>query len=204
MSILFDSALRGIRYMSGTLKIYGACFFLLLACNGSALAQETTEQDRDEQRALAMLHRHEIPEATLSCTPEEAQWWNELRAAGAAVRAARGGKKERAKFMGLLQQGQERSYQPPIPNRGATILRQAGPLFRDEMRKNRKSGAVALVIELQADGTVGEVKIVQGLGPGPDQKLSEALRQMIFLPAVKDRKFVTSRMPMEFSFNNYR
>jgi hypothetical protein len=54
------------------------------------------------------------------------------------------------------------------------------------------------------DGTVGEVKIVQGLGYGLDEKAAEAARQMIFLTAVKDRKFVSFRMPMTMSIATRR
>jgi len=69
----------------------------------------------------------------------------------------------------------------------------------EESRKKKVSGSLALVVELRPDGTVGEVKIVQGLGYGLDEKAADAARQMIFLPAVKDRKFVSFRMPMTMS-----
>ncbi|HMG73455.1 MAG TPA: TonB family protein [Pyrinomonadaceae bacterium] len=176
--------------------------FLSLVITSGVFAQSTppqTDSDRAEKRALEGLRRREIPEATLPCTAYEARWWSDLRSAGAAVRSTIGGKKETKKFLGLLAEGQAQSYQPPIPDRGATLLDQVPLQSTEESRKKNISGELALVVELRPDGTVGEVKIVQGLGYGLDEKAAAAARRMIFLPAVKDRKFVSFRMPMTMS-----
>jgi TonB family protein len=175
---------------------------LTLVITGGAFAQSTqpqTDSDRAEKRALEGLRRREIPEATLPCTAYESRWWSDVRNAGAAVRSSMGGKKETKKFLRLLAEGQGKSFQPPIPDRGATLLDQVPLQSTEESRKRNISGSLAMVVELRPDGTVGEVKIVQGLGYGLDEKAAEAARQMIFLPAVKDRKFVSFRMPMTMS-----
>ena len=46
-------------------------------------------------------------------------------------------------------------------------------------------------VEFMADGSVGAVKIVKGLGPGIDENVIRATRQNLFLPAVKDGAFVS-------------
>jgi TonB family protein len=189
--------------MSQTLKAYGKCIFLLLVYTGGALAQSATESDRARQAALQMARRHEIPEATLPCTPAEAKWWEDLRAAGKAVQETRGGKKEKEKFLRLLQQGQERSYQPPIPDSRVIVLSRAEPRYSEEARRRMIKGTIAMVVELRPDGFVGEVEIVQGLDHGLDENAAEAARRTIFLPPVKDRKFVSFHMPMTMSFNIY-
>lgn len=162
---------------------------------------EQTPQDpgREEKMALAALRRQEIPEATLPCSPEEAKWWEEIRALSHKVRLGR--EKDGDKFLQLLKEGQEKSYQAPIPNRGPTFLRKAPPEYSDEARRINLSGRIAMVVEFLQDGTVGEVKIVQGLGFGLDEKAAEAARRSIFLPAVKDAKFVSVRVPMTISFS---
>ena len=176
--------------------------FLSSIITSGVFAQSTqpqTDSDRAEKRALEGLRRREIPEATLPCSANEAKWWSDLRSAGAAVRSTMGGEKETKKFLGRLAEGQQKSYQPPIPDRGVTLLNQVPLQSTEESRKKNVSGELALVVELRPDGTVGEVKIVQGLGYGLDEKAAEAARQMIFLPAVKNRKFVSFRMPMTMS-----
>jgi TonB family protein len=188
--------------MSQTFKTCCRILFLTLVITGGAFAQSTqsqTDSNRAERIALEGLHRHEIPEATLPGTADERKWWNDLRSAGGAVRSTMGGKKETKKFLALLAEGRDKSYQPPIPDRGITLLYQVPFNSTEASRKKNISGSVALVVELRPDGTVGEVKIVQGLGYGLDEKAAEAARQIIFLPAVKDRKFVSFRMPLTMS-----
>lgn len=168
--------------------------------SGGASGQAPQDPDREAKMALAALRRQEIPEATLPCSPDEAKWWEEIRAVGNRVRRSRD--KDGDKVLRLLKEGQEKSYQAPIPNRGPTFLRKAPPEYSDEGRKQQISGGIALVVEFLQDGTVGDVRIVQGLGFGMDEKAAEAARMSIFLPAVKDRKFVSVRLPMTMSFNH--
>jgi TonB family protein len=162
---------------------------------------EQTPQDpgREEKIALAALRRQEIPEATLPCGPEEAKWWEEIRALGYKVKKSRD--QDGEKFLQLLKEGQEKSFQAPIPNRGPTFLRKSPPEYTEEARRMKLSGGIAMVVEFLQDGTVGEVKIVQGLGFGLDENAAKAARRSIFLPAVKDARFVTVRVPMTLSFS---
>jgi TonB family protein len=166
---------------------------------GGATGQTPQDPDREEKIALAALRRQDIPEATLPCSPDEAKWWEEIRNLGKKVRASRD--KHQDEFLRLLKEGQERSYQAPIPNRGPTFLRRYPPEYNQEARKQQVSGGIALVVELLPDGTVGEVKIVQGLGFGLDENAIDAVRRSIFLPAVKEGRFVSVRSPMTMSFN---
>ena len=187
--------------MSQVLRAYGTSIVLLLVWTGGALAQTPTESDRARKAALQMACGHEIPAATLPCTLDEAKWWEDLRAAGKAVQETRGGKKEREKFLQLLQQGQERAYQPPIAETKVIVLSKTPPRYSEQARRRMIKGTVSLAVELRPDGFVGEVEIVQGLDPGLDENAAEAARRTIFLPPVKDRKFVSFRMPMTMSFN---
>lgn len=178
-------------------------FVLPFVSDSSARAQTPTESDRARKAALSMLHSREIPEAMLPCTPEEAKWWQDLRKAGKAVQDSRGGKKEKEKFLRLLQEGQEKSHQPPIPDWRALVLSRLPPNYSEAARRRQKKGSIALVVELRPDGFVGEVEVVQKLEPGLDQNAIEAARRTVFLPRVKDRKFVSFLMPMTMSFNIY-
>lgn len=189
---------RRLRYSAGLLAL---SFFMA----ASALAQTPTPTDKEraEQAALGAVRSRDIPEATLPCTPEETKWWNDLRAAGKAIRPARAAKKQRDEFIRLIKEGIQDAYQVPIANRSAIVLWREPPGYTEEARNKKINGSVAMAIELRPDGTVGEVKIVQSLDQGLDEMAAAAARKVVFLPAVKDRKFVSIWMPMTMDFNIY-
>lgn len=166
---------------------------------GGRSEQKRTDLDRDATIAMAALRRQEIPGATLPSSPDESMWWEQIRALGNKVKKSRD--KDGDKFLRLLKEGQDKSYQAPIPNRGITFLRKAPPEYSDEGRRHQINGGIAMVVEFLPDGTVGEVRIVQGLGFGMDEKAAEAVRKSVFLPAVKDRRFVSVQVPMTLSFS---
>jgi TonB family protein len=189
--------------MSKPLRIYSILIVLICLWTISVPAQLPTESDRARRAALNMLRHNEIPEASLDCSPEEAKWWSNLRLAAMAVQENRWGKKEKDKFLRLLHEGQQKSYQPPVPNRPITVLSRAEPRYTEEARIKKIRGSVALVVEVRPDGYVGDVEVVQGLDAGLDESAVEAAHRIVFLPPVKDRKFVSFRMPMTMSFNIY-
>ena len=187
-----------LRYAAGVL-LFG--FFMSANLAGQAPTQ--TDKERAEQEALRATRSREVPEATLPCTPEETKWWNDLRAASKAIRPARAAKKERDEFIRLIKEGIQDAYNVPVANRSATVLWREPPGYNEEARNKRISGSVAMAIELRPDGTVGEVKIVQSLDRGLDEMAAAAARKIVFLPAVKDRKFVPIWIPMTMEFNIY-
>jgi TonB family protein len=174
-----------------------------MAASVLAQAPGQSDQERAEQAALNAVRSRDIPEATLPCTPEETKWWNDLRAAGKAIRPARGAKKQRDDFIRLIKEGIENSYQVPIADRSAIVLWREPPRYTDEARNKRINGSVAMAVELRPDGSVGEVRIAQSLDQGLDEMATTAARKAIFLPMVKARKFVSIWLPMTMEFNIY-
>lgn len=174
---------------------------LLLVLLTNTLAQTPSEADRARRAARRMANAREVPEATLPCTPEEAKWWQDLRKAAKAVQENQGAKKEKEKYLALLKRGREKSYQPPIPDQAALVLSRTPPHYSEAARAKQINGTVALVVELRADGFVGEVEVVQGLGHGLDQSAVDAAHETVFLPRVKDRKFERALLPSTMSFN---
>jgi protein TonB len=67
-------------------------------------------------------------------------------------------------------------------------LHEVKPDYTEEARRRSLSGDVVLEIVVRADGRVGAVRILQGLGSGLDQRAVEAVRQWRFSPA---RRFGT-------------
>jgi len=153
--------------------------------------------------ALPPQDRFRIPEANLPGSPEEISWWKSLRETGNTVLSSRGDKKPSKKFLELLNEGQTKSYAPPVANRRPVLLYKALPRYSEEGRRRRITGQITMNVELLPDGTIGNVKLMNSLGAGLDDNAVEAARKTIFLPAVKDRKFVSYSLYVEMMFSLY-
>ncbi len=187
------------------MRPFQICLLLALFLTGSAamFGQTQSEADRASQTAVKALHSREVPEASLPCTPDETKWWNDLRAAAKAIGPARAGKTETEKLLHLIKEGIEKSYQIPVLDHYAVFLWRSPPEYTEEARRKQINGSVALAVELLPDGTVGEVKVAQALDPGLDKMAIASARKMIFVPAIKNRKFVSLWTPMTMSFSIY-
>jgi protein TonB len=75
---------------------------------------------------------------------------------------------------------------PYRPGSGITppsIIREVRPDYTEEARRRGVEGDVELEIVVRADGSVGNVKVIRGLGSGLDQRAADAVRQWRFSPA---------------------
>ena len=75
---------------------------------------------------------------------------------------------------------------PYRPGSGITapdLLREVRPEYTDEARRMGVEGDVVLEIIVRSDGTVGDIKVVQGLRGGLDRRAIDAVRQWRFAPA---------------------
>jgi len=178
-------------------------FALTLLPSAVSFAQSQTDADRAAQQAIKAVHARDLPEASLPCTADEAKWWNDLRAAAKVVNPAQPDPPDIKKLHRLIKEGIDKSYQIPIPDRYATTLWRGHPEPTPQPKFKKINGSIALAVELLPDGTVGEVKVAQGLDPSYDQVAIETARKLIFVPAIKNRKFVSLWTPMTMSFNTF-
>ena len=74
-------------------------------------------------------------------------------------------------------------YQPGAGIDPPTLVREVRPVYTDDARRQRIEGDVILEIVVRSDGSVGDVKVVQGLGGGLDRRAVDAVRQWKFSPA---------------------
>jgi TonB family protein len=74
-------------------------------------------------------------------------------------------------------------YRPGSGITAPSILREVKPDYTEEGRRRNLEGDVVLEIVVKSDGSVGNVKLLQGLGSGLDQRATEAVRQWRFSPA---------------------
>lgn len=142
----------------------------------------------------------DIPEATEPCTPEECEWWQRIRKASHNL-IKESNEKTKTRFFLLMYEGQQKAYRIPLKDRPHQLLAFAREPTRPEIAQKRHiGGTVELSVEYRADGAVGDVQIVKGLGFGIDENVIEATRQHVFLPAVRNRSFVAewSNAKIEF------
>jgi periplasmic protein TonB len=74
-------------------------------------------------------------------------------------------------------------YQPGSGIDPPQLLREVRPGYTDEARRRSIEGDVKLEIVVRHDGSVGNVRVLQSLGAGLEQKAVDAVRQWQFSPA---------------------
>jgi periplasmic protein TonB len=74
-------------------------------------------------------------------------------------------------------------YRPGSGIEPPRLLREVKPQYTEEARQRSVQGEVVLEIVVRRDGSVGEVRVLQGLGHGLDRRAVEAVRQWRFTPA---------------------
>ena len=74
-------------------------------------------------------------------------------------------------------------YRPGSGIEPPRLLREVKPDYTDDARRRNLEGDVELEIVIRRDGSVGEVRLIRGLGAGLDQRAVEAVRKWKFDPA---------------------
>ena len=74
-------------------------------------------------------------------------------------------------------------YRPGSGIQPPRLLREVKADYTEDARKRSISGEVVLEIVVRRDGSVGDVKILQGLGGGLNERAIQAVRQWRFAPA---------------------
>ena len=77
------------------------------------------------------------------------------------------------------------------------------PRYTEQARKNQVTGTVVLKVVFSSEGRVTNIRTVVGLPDGLTENAIAAARQIRFIPAVKDGKFVSVWMQIEYNFNLY-
>ena len=193
-------------YLLGSLLV----FSLVSTVPGAAsVSYQSTTVVRKTESSVEISTYTAIPEATEPCTPAECEWWTQIRKAHRDLVAANEKGKQKSiaeakeKFFLLLLEGQQKSYQVPLADRSPQMLVFGKkPERPDIAKKNQITGTVELSVELRADGSVGDVQIIKGLGFGINENVIQAARQYVFLPAVKSRAFVAERRNVKVEFSD--
>jgi len=77
------------------------------------------------------------------------------------------------------------------------------PDYTEEARRKDIVGAVILKAVFAADGTITDIRVASGLPHGLTERAIAAAKQIRFIPAMKDGKFVSTWMQLEYNFSLY-
>lgn len=87
--------------------------------------------------------------------------------------------------------------------RKAVIVLRREPQYTEEARQGGVSGTVVVKAVLSSSGKVTNITVIKSLPRGLTEKAIEATRQIIFIPAIKDGKFVSQTIQVEYNFSVY-
>ena len=89
------------------------------------------------------------------------------------------------------------------PGNGVTVpvlIHSVEPEFSEEARRAKHSGVVMLRADVDATGRPRNIRVVQSLGMGLDEKAMSAVEQWLFRPGTKDGKPVAVTATVEVRF----
>ena len=78
------------------------------------------------------------------------------------------------------------------------------PMYTEEARRNNIGGTIVLKVLFSSDGSVVNIRAISALPYGLTDRAFEAAKKVKFVPAMKDGKFVSMWMQLEYNFNLYR
>lgn len=91
---------------------------------------------------------------------------------------------------------------PNEVNRKVMVLIKPEPQYTEDARRQRLRGGVILRGVLSAAGRVNNLQVVSGL-PGLTPSALEAAHKMYFIPAMKDGRFVSTFVELQYNFDIY-
>ena len=80
------------------------------------------------------------------------------------------------------------------------LLYRVDPEFSEEARKAKHQGVVVLAIEVDTNGQARNLRVIQGLGLGLDEKAIEAVSRWRFRPGMEDGRPVVMAATIEVNF----
>lgn len=87
--------------------------------------------------------------------------------------------------------------------RKAMVVSKPEPVYSNEARQTGLNGTVVLHAVLSSSGEVTISKVVRGLPRGLTESSVEAAQNIKFIPAVKDGRFVSQYVQLEYNFRHY-
>lgn len=88
-------------------------------------------------------------------------------------------------------------------DRKAILVMRPEPAYTETARKKQITGTVVLKVIFSSNGSVVNIRIASPLSEGLTERAIDAAKKIKFIPAMKDGKFVSMWMQLEYNFNLY-
>ena len=88
-------------------------------------------------------------------------------------------------------------------DRKARLVMKPEPAYTEDARKAAIEGTVILKVVFSSSGNVTNIRISQELPYGLTEQAIAAARKIKYIPAIKDGKYVSMWMQLEYNFNLY-
>ena len=95
----------------------------------------------------------------------------------------------------------EKHYVGKEVTRKVRLAMKPEPQYTEAARQNGIAGTVVLKCTFNSDGLVRNIRLVSGLPFGLSEKAIDAASKIRFIPAIKDGKFVSMWIQLEYNFN---
>jgi hypothetical protein len=177
-------------------RVLIALVFAFALCE-SAPAQDPKTARQTSGSSLSIRQYRELGPATEPCEPAVCEWWERLRTS-ANDYLSKGSSKQIKNFINIFAEGLGRDYRVPVADQPPRLIAVSRPI--PGARARLINGKVALSIEVREDGGVGSVEVTVGLRADLDDACIRSFRQSIFLPAVKDGRFIVDRSTSSCTF----
>ena len=104
-------------------------------------------------------------------------------------------------FASALAAQERQVYKPGKDGVKAPVLtKEVKPVYTQDAKARGVQGRVEMLVIVQADGTVGDVKVTTSLDPDLDEQAVIAMKQWRFRPGTKDDKAVDVECNVEMTF----
>ena len=97
----------------------------------------------------------------------------------------------------------EKAFTPKDVDKRVRLGMKPAPSYTEDARANNLTGTVVLKCVFASNGFVTSVRTVSGLPYGLTERAIAAAKKIKFIPAIKDGKFVSTAMQLEYNFNLY-
>jgi len=77
------------------------------------------------------------------------------------------------------------------------------PAYTEVARQNQITGTVVIKCIFASNGRVNNIRVVSGLPFGLTEKAIDAAKKIRFIPAIKDGRYISMWMQLEYNFNLY-